>query len=50
MPVGAAGRGEGAVLTVLEAHFQDADVVRQHDINEKMTQSRRKERRKWQLR
>ncbi|KAM9089128.1 uncharacterized protein AAG666_013756 isoform 3-T5 [Megaptera novaeangliae] len=48
LPVGVAGRGEGAVLTVLKAYFQDADVVPQHDIDEKRTQSRRKESRKWQ--
>ncbi|KAB0390773.1 hypothetical protein E2I00_006310, partial [Balaenoptera physalus] len=48
LPVGVAGRGEGAVLTVLKAYFQDADVVPQHDIDEKRIQSRRKESRKWQ--
>eukprot|EP00069_Balaena_mysticetus_P020024 bmy_02677T0 len=49
LPVGMVGTGEGAVLMPLKAYSQDADVIPQHDINEKMTKSRRKKRTKWQF-
>ncbi|TEA24022.1 hypothetical protein DBR06_SOUSAS18310035, partial [Sousa chinensis] len=43
------GAGEGDVLTPLKVYSQDVDVFLQHNIDEKTTQSRRKNRRKWQL-
>ena len=47
--MGMVGTGEGAVLMPLKAYSQDADVIPQRDINEKMTKSRRKKRTKWQF-
>ncbi|TEA30107.1 hypothetical protein DBR06_SOUSAS13610018, partial [Sousa chinensis] len=41
LPVGMVGTGEGAVLLPLKAYSQDADVIPQHDVNEKMIKSRR---------
>lgn len=43
------GQEEGDVLEPLKVYSQDADVFLQHNIDEKTTQSRRKNRRKWQL-
>ena len=49
LPVGMVGTGEGVVLMPLKTYSQDTDVISQHNIDEKTTQSRRKKRRKWQL-
>ncbi|TEA25881.1 hypothetical protein DBR06_SOUSAS58710002, partial [Sousa chinensis] len=49
LPVGMVGTGEGAALMPLKTYSQDTDVIPQHNIDEKTTQSRRKKRRKWQL-
>ena len=49
LPVRVVGTGEGAVLTPQKVYSQDADVISQHNTDEKTTQSGRKKRRKWQL-
>ncbi|TEA36871.1 hypothetical protein DBR06_SOUSAS44310015, partial [Sousa chinensis] len=49
LPVGVVGTGEGAVLTPQKVYSQDADLIPQHNTDEKTTQSRRKKRRRWQL-
>ncbi|TEA36870.1 hypothetical protein DBR06_SOUSAS44310014, partial [Sousa chinensis] len=48
-PVDMVGTDEGAVLMPQKAYSQGADLIPQHNIDEKTTQSRQKKRRKWQL-
>ena len=49
LPVAVLGAGEGAVPTPLKAYSQDADVIPQHNIDEKRAQRRRRKRRKRQF-